>query len=156
MDTDQPRSTHRSSPCVGICSTTYGDLVCRGCKRFAHEIVKWNGFDPEQRAAVWGRLQELREGAIGQWLRVCGHDLLMARAELGNIPGRNEISALNLAYEVLRTTQMPLIRLVEIGIEAQLNDASKRWSRDLVRQIDLEFYARSLAHYEHNFKIAAQ
>ncbi|MEC9132488.1 MAG: DUF1289 domain-containing protein, partial [Pseudomonadota bacterium] len=26
-------ATRRPTPCVGICSTTYGDLVCRGCKR---------------------------------------------------------------------------------------------------------------------------
>ncbi|MEM9624509.1 MAG: DUF1289 domain-containing protein, partial [Pseudomonadota bacterium] len=35
----------KRTPCVGICSTTYGDLVCRGCKRFAHEIVQWNAYD---------------------------------------------------------------------------------------------------------------
>ncbi|MCF8976542.1 DUF1289 domain-containing protein, partial [Pseudomonas edaphica] len=26
------------TPCVGLCSTVYGDLVCRGCKRFHHEV----------------------------------------------------------------------------------------------------------------------
>ena len=28
------------TPCVGICSTTYGDDVCRGCKRFSFEVIK--------------------------------------------------------------------------------------------------------------------
>ena len=146
----------RRTPCVGICSTTYGDLVCRGCKRFAHEIVKWNGFDPEQRSAVWNRLHELRDGVVGQWLRVCDRGALIAHAERGNIPHRDEMSALNLAYEVLRATQMPLTRLPELGIEALNQGGPEEWTRDLVWQIDQEFYARSLAHYEHNFKIAAQ
>lgn len=155
-----PAMTTRTTPCIGVCSTTYGDLVCRGCKRFAHEIVQWNGFDPEQRTTVWNRLYELRDGAVGQWLRVCDQGALLARAELGNIPYREELSALNLAYEVLCATQVPLTELRDLGIEA-LNHALKqlgphRWTRDLVWQIDQEFYARSLAHYEHNFKIAAQ
>jgi hypothetical protein len=29
------------TPCVGLCSTVYGDLVCRGCKRFHHEVINW-------------------------------------------------------------------------------------------------------------------
>lgn len=32
------------TPCVGLCSTVYGDLVCRGCKRFHHEVIHWNGY----------------------------------------------------------------------------------------------------------------
>ena len=146
----------RSTPCVGICSTTYGDLVCRGCKRFAHEIVAWNGFDAEQRDAVWERLYELRDGVIAQQLSICDHDALMARATAVNTPDRGTLSSLTLAYEVLRTTLLPLTQLAEIGIEALDSVDPGGWTRDLVRQIDQEFYARSLAHYEHNFKIAAQ
>ena len=145
----------RSTPCVGICSTTYGDLVCRGCKRFAHEIVKWNGFDRQQRDAVWRRLHELRDGVVGQSLRVFDQQALMRRAELARIPDRASLSDLNLAYELLRVVQMPLAELNEIGVEVAAGEPGG-WSRDLVRQIDQEFYARSLAHYEHNFKIAAQ
>ncbi|MCA4075779.1 DUF1289 domain-containing protein, partial [Pseudomonas kurunegalensis] len=29
------------TPCVGLCSTVYGDTVCRGCKRFHHEVINW-------------------------------------------------------------------------------------------------------------------
>ena len=66
-----------------------------------------------------------------------------------------EISTL-LAYEVLRNIQIPLAELACIGIEVHSCDVSMRGTRDLVRLIDQEHYARSLAHYEHNFKIAAQ
>ena len=56
----------RPTPCVGICSTTYGDLVCRGCKRFAHEIVQWNGYDGDQQQRVWQRLKTLRDEVLSQ------------------------------------------------------------------------------------------
>ena len=47
------------TPCVGLCSTVYGDLVCRGCKRFHHEVVNWNLYGDEQKYAVWRRLEIL-------------------------------------------------------------------------------------------------
>lgn len=46
-------------PCIGICSTTYGGDVCRGCKRFAHEVIDWNRYDDAQRQLVWDRLNRL-------------------------------------------------------------------------------------------------
>ena len=53
-------SKRTRTPCVGICSTTYGDDVCRGCKRFAQEIINWNSFSPDEREAVWQRLEKLK------------------------------------------------------------------------------------------------
>ena len=47
------------TPCIGLCSTVYGDLVCRGCKRFHHEIVNWNLYGEEEKRAVWLRLESL-------------------------------------------------------------------------------------------------
>ncbi|MCH7336599.1 DUF1289 domain-containing protein [Acinetobacter sp. NIPH 2699] len=44
------------TPCAGRCSTVFGDLVCRGCRRFNHEVIQWNTYSPEQRLAVWRRL----------------------------------------------------------------------------------------------------
>ncbi|WP_317135104.1 DUF1289 domain-containing protein [Piscirickettsia litoralis] len=39
----------KATPCVGLCSTVYGDDVCRGCKRFYHEIIDWNQYDINQK-----------------------------------------------------------------------------------------------------------
>jgi predicted Fe-S protein YdhL (DUF1289 family) len=47
------------TPCVGLCSTVYGDLVCRGCKRFHHEVIHWNGYNEDEKRAVWLRLEQL-------------------------------------------------------------------------------------------------
>lgn len=44
------------TPCAGRCSTVFGDSVCRGCRRFNHEVIRWNGYTPEQQTAVWQRL----------------------------------------------------------------------------------------------------
>ena len=30
--------------------------MCRGCRRFNHEVIQWNTYTAEQRLAVWKRL----------------------------------------------------------------------------------------------------
>ena len=44
------------TPCAGRCSTVFGDAVCRGCRRFNHEVIRWNTYTEEQRQAIWIRL----------------------------------------------------------------------------------------------------
>ncbi|OTG85912.1 hypothetical protein B9T31_10000 [Acinetobacter sp. ANC 4558] len=44
------------TPCAGRCSTVFGDSVCRGCRRFNHEVIRWNTFTLEQQHTVWKRL----------------------------------------------------------------------------------------------------
>ncbi|ESK37713.1 hypothetical protein P256_02146 [Acinetobacter nectaris CIP 110549] len=46
------------TPCAGRCSTVFGDHVCRGCRRFNHEVIKWNNYTAKQQLAVWKRLDE--------------------------------------------------------------------------------------------------
>ncbi|MEO1955257.1 MAG: DUF1289 domain-containing protein, partial [Gammaproteobacteria bacterium] len=33
------------TPCIGVCSTVFGDEVCRGCKRFQNEVIEWNSYN---------------------------------------------------------------------------------------------------------------
>ena len=64
------------TPCVGICSTTYGDEVCRGCKRFSFEVINWNVFTPEERESVWKRLEKLKTQIMSSRLQILEPELL--------------------------------------------------------------------------------
>lgn len=44
------------TPCAGRCSTVFGDAVCRGCRRFNHEVIRWNTYTKEQQRTIWKRL----------------------------------------------------------------------------------------------------
>ena len=46
------------TPCIGICSTIYGDYVCRGCFRSAQEVVDWNGYNTSQKLVILNRLNQ--------------------------------------------------------------------------------------------------
>lgn len=136
---------HRTTPCVGICSTTYGDLICRGCKRFAHEIVQWNGYDDDQRDRVWRRLGELRDGSVAQFVTREQLDALVERAEELNLPPGRTTTPQAIAYEVLRRMVL-----------RPLPHADQGWARELLNRIDKEYFQRSRAHYERNFRIPSE
>ena len=137
----------RRTPCVGICSTTYGDLICRGCKRFAHEIVSWNGYTVQQQGRVWQRLEVLRDGCVEAYLTVFDESRLRDYGAGAAVP--LDASMLSVAYESLR--QAPSnVSLEMLGIRAVDPTLAARSS--LREAIDQEFYRRSVAHYERNFK----
>ena len=138
---------NKRTPCVGICSTTYGDLVCRGCKRFAHEIVQWNGYDADQQDRVWARLHRLRDEVVQQHISVVDADAFAAaceRAALGGTTGTERV------YELTRHLVAGGASLEAAGLTVQPAAAD---ALSALQAVDAEIYARSVAHYERNFKI---
>ena len=69
---DRPVKT----PCIGVCSTGIGDSVCRGCKRFAHEVIDWNGYTLEQKRVVDARLAGFLSQCVSNKLRISDEALL--------------------------------------------------------------------------------
>lgn len=63
------------TPCVGLCSTVYGDAICLGCKRTAAEVVHWNAWEPQKQWQILTRLQSQLDAAVNQYI-----DLLDAQA----------------------------------------------------------------------------
>ena len=39
----------RTHPCIGRCTTTTGDHICKGCGRTVEEIRDWNTYPPEKK-----------------------------------------------------------------------------------------------------------
>ena len=155
----ESRSRRRPTPCVGICSTTYGDLVCRGCKRFAHEIVEWNGYDEEQREQIRDRLDGLRDQVVAQYLAVGDASAWDAYSVV--IFGQSQAPTSERVYHTLGQLVARNQDLSEAGLTG-VRDGSSAEDADegidalgALKQIDREVYSRSLAHYERNFKVTA-
>jgi predicted Fe-S protein YdhL (DUF1289 family) len=47
------------SPCIGYCSTSLGDLICRGCGRTAEEVDRWLQLDDQEKQSIWQRVNSL-------------------------------------------------------------------------------------------------
>ena len=132
-----------------MCSTTYGDLVCRGCKRFSHEIVGWNDYDPYQQERVRSRLVKLHHESV----RACVGVYDQIRWQL-TIESMIDAEPTEFAPLVLAVLKNVVRKPTEAGLEplGLPRDVS---SGDVLRSIDREFYIRSTAYYERSFKTLA-
>jgi predicted Fe-S protein YdhL (DUF1289 family) len=137
----------KRTPCVGICSTTYGDLVCRGCKRFAHEVVQWNGYDAEQQGRVWHRLHTLRDEVVRQHLHVEDAQVFSQFCQSSKF---QEFDDEALVYEVTRHL---VVESQPLSVAGLLANEVETDALEALKIIDAEIYLRSLAHYERNFKM---
>ncbi len=147
IHTDSMPAKRRATPCVGICSTTYGDLVCRGCRRFSHEITGWNGYDDEQRERVWERLESLRATAVDAVVRPDSPDLLESFRERLELP--EDVSWQETAYDVL--CRAPAGKaLYELGLASIEHDAVGA-ARSAIDALTGQL---AEAHYERNFRVS--
>ena len=138
------------SPCVGICSTTYGDLVCRGCRRFAHEIVGWNGYTEEQKISILERLKQIKKEVVSQHLHIANHPRFEELCEEVGFESldSDEKKYAVLAYLVTKSERLDIGGLEVAGLSEGSLDVSK-----LMSILESEMYVRAQAHYERNFKI---
>lgn len=134
------------TPCVGRCSTVFGDLVCRGCKRFLHEIVDWNGYDEARKAQVWLRLERLLVQVMEDKLAIVDTQLLRHQLERRQIRFVPHLSPYCWAYQLLAHGARHIRRLDAYGLA--LRPALVEWTLPAVRDaIDVEFFALSEACY---------
>ena len=69
-------------------STIIGDAVCRGCKRFAHEVIHWNAYSAEQKQVIDQRLAGFLSQCVSNKLRVTDCSLLKWQLEVQQVrPG---------------------------------------------------------------------
>ncbi len=140
------------SPCVGVCSTTaLGDRVCRGCKRFAHEIVAWNSYRPEQKQAVEQRLQGFIQRVMEDKLHVADAALLLATLEELGLGCPLHRSAHAWAYELLTRAGPRLQSLSRCGLRV-LPGWRHLPPAELGLLVEREFRRLSEEYYEHRLR----
>lgn len=135
------------TPCVGLCSTVYGDLVCRGCKRFHHEVVSWNRYGDEEKRAVLSRLEVLLAQVMMAKLEVFDAPLLRSQLEQRQIRFVPEQSPYCWAYQLIARGSRMINQVEAYGLA--LLPEFRGWPLPELRDaIDKEFFILSEAHYE--------
>ena len=152
---NQPVPGHISTPCIGVCSTGIGDNVCRGCKRFAHEIIGWNGFSQAEKRLIDHRLEVFLSQIVATKLRVVDEALLKQQLQAQQIDFPAHKSPYIWAYELLRAGASQIKCPADYGLEL---DAQSRHVAlpELRLAIDAEFFLLSEAHYERYFLAGSQ
>lgn len=135
------------TPCIGLCSTVYGDLVCRGCKRFHHEVVNWNLYGEEEKQAVWQRLEVLLVQVVAAKLEVFDVALLRRQLEQRQIRFVPQQSPYCWAYQLIARGARVIQQVEAYGIALlpEFRDSDLPELRDA---IDREYFLLSEAHYQ--------
>jgi predicted Fe-S protein YdhL (DUF1289 family) len=135
------------TPCVGLCSTVYGDLVCRGCKRFHHEVIHWNGYNEDEKRAVWLRLEQLLVQVMTAKVEVFDANKLRQQLEQRKIRFVPQQSEYCWAYQLIARGARVINQLDAYGMVVL--PEFRDWPLpDLRDAIDREFFLLSEAHYE--------
>ena len=136
-----------STPCIGVCSTVIGDTVCRGCKRYAHEVVQWNRYDEEQKRLVLGRLDSFLIRIMETKLIITDSQLLEQRLLAAKIPYPSDRAPAAWLFELLRRAAGSIDDLTSFGVTPAA-EWKTRSTVELREAIAEEFYQLSAAHYE--------
>jgi len=135
------------TPCIGVCSTGIGDSVCRGCKRFSHEVIDWNSYSPAQKRAVDSRLSSFLSQCVSNKLRVLDKTLLKWQLGVQQIRFVEYHDEYCWVFSLLRAGAGQIDNPRDYGFEVDLCYRAIPLS-ELRDQIDQEFYILSEAHYE--------
>ena len=139
------------TPCLGICSTTsVGDVVCRGCKRYAFEVIDWNGYDVEAKSAVLSRIERLSTQILENKLRIFSEPNLRAGLDRFQIPYDELLSPYCWLHNLLKKGHGRMESLEEYGVYALGNYAGMPLSQ-LCEIIESDLLLLSEAHHARYF-----
>lgn len=107
------------SPCIGICSTVYGDDFCRGCKREYREVINWNTLTAEQQQIILDRLQQQMEMVLPEFLTIINIDLLLKQFDQVALRPAIHPSHWCKVHELLRLKAETIQNLRDYGLQAR-------------------------------------
>ena len=137
-----------STPCLGICSTTFGDEVCKGCKRFAHEIVGWTEYSQGEREIVNDRLEKFKIQILQHRFAITDKNLFESMLEEKAINFNHSLDPLTWIFDLFRAAGSQTFDISNFGIKS-LVQFNPKTIRD---EINNELLELSEAHHERYFK----
>ena len=137
-----------STPCLGICSTTFGDEVCKGCKRFAHEIVSWTKYSLEEREIINDRIEKLKIKILSDRFKVIDSELLASKLEEKAINFNHSLEPITWIFDLFRAAGSQTFDLSGYGIQS-LKQFNPKTIKD---EINDELLELSEAHHDRYFK----
>ena len=138
------------TPCIGVCSTVFGDEVCRGCKRFQHEIIKWNAYDDIEKRSVLNRLELLKVQIMQSKVMIIDEDLLRSKLHEYKVKFDEDSDSLCWVFDLLRSGSQSITNPSEFGFD--LINSSVLNLSELKKVMEEELFQLSEAHYQRYFK----
>ena len=147
------RKNRSSTPCIGICSTTFGDDVCKGCKRFSHEITSWGKFSNDERAFVNRRLEQFKSTLLEEKFTIIDDSLFESKMNEFSINYNGSLEPITWIFDLLRASVSKDLNLDDFGIEIK-PEFSNLSLIEIRKLINDEMLQLSEAHYSKFFNRA--
>ena len=147
------RKNRSSTPCIGICSTTFGDDVCKGCKRFSHEITSWGKFSNDERAFVNRRLEQFKSTLLEEKFTIIDGNLFESKMNEFSINYNGSLEPITWIFDLLRASVSKDLNLDDFGIEIK-PEFSNLSLVEIRKLINDEILQLSEAHYSKFFNRA--
>ena len=139
------------TPCVGVCSTVFGDQVCRGCKRFHHEVIEWNGYTDIQKETVWNRLESLKVLIMKSNIFIENQVLLQSKLDSLKISYYDKVDPYCWVFDLIKQASQSINDLSEFGLKPLFEPDMELV--ELKRLIEEELFTLSDAHYQRYFAL---
>lgn len=142
------------TPCIGICSTTFGDTVCRGCRRYLHEVIDWNRYTDSQKQLIWMRLDTLLAQVLATCFRIDDPARLASQLAHYRIPHREDGSPWVHLFALLKSAARQTQHLGEFGVTRV--DTGPESLTVLRERLTEELHQLAQAYYDKDFLRAAR
>jgi len=140
------------TPCIGICSTTsFGDKICRGCKRFNFEVIHWNSYSEQEKLAVFSRIDLLTEQILRNKFRIVDVEKLQNVMQDFRFFYHPELSPFCWLHGLLQKYAYRINSLDEIGVELMPDYRSKTVD-EVMLMINEDLHLLSEAHFQRYFQ----
>ena len=139
------------TPCIGVCSTVFGDDVCRGCKRFQHEVIQWNSYSDPEKESVLTRLETLKTQIMESKVLILDEQALKQQLESLKIIFNQDTNPYCWVFDLFRQASQSIGDTSEFGFE--ILGSQKDNLLALKKIIEEELFELSEAHYQRYFKV---
>lgn len=100
-----------------MCSTTsVGDAICRGCKRYAFEVIRWNGYTEIEKEAVLRRIEALTVQIMQDKFVILSEELLMTGVTRHKLPVNPSLSPYCWLHNLLKKGRPESLVLADYGV----------------------------------------
>lgn len=148
----QLKTSPTRTPCIGVCSTTsVGDAICRGCKRYAFEVIRWNSYADAEKEAVLRRIEALTVQILKNRFHIHSETALEAALQRGKIPMNPALSPYCWLHSLLQKAPLETLDVASCGFSV-LKSCEGRSLAMLADQADEELLVLCEAHFARYFR----
>lgn len=134
--------SNTDSPCIGICSTTYGDKVCRGCKRHYDEVISWNAFIDDEKLSILQRIDAATTKIVADFLSVTSTEKLKQALKQWGVRHREDDKPETWALQLLKFADRKITAPEEVGLKIK-EDFQHLSMHELCNTVDKALYQHS-------------